>query len=202
MLTQQLLAFTQLGADWVLWLLVALSVLSVAVAVERLWFFLAHRITQQDRIAELLLAGDLAAARAVIGARPGLEADVVRAAVDHAAMGPDAVAEVVAARVERSRLDYERRLTVLGTLGNNAPFLGLFGTVLGIIRAFQDISAAGAGGMDVVIAGVAEALVTTATGLAVAVPSVVLHNYFSRRVERFVDDMELAASEASDLLGR
>ena len=96
----------------------------------------------------------------------------------------------------------ERLTSIVGTIGNIAVYVGLFGTVLGIIRAFQDISAAGTGGMDVVIGGVAEALITTATGLAVAVPSVVLFNYFSRRIERFVDDMELAASEAADLIGR
>ena len=81
-------------------------------------------------------------------------------------------------------------------------YIGLFGTVLGIIHAFRDISIAGTGGMDVVIGGVAEALITTATGLAVAVPSVVLYNYLSRRIERFVSDMELASSELSDMIAR
>jgi len=102
--------------------------------------------------------------------------------------------------VETGRL--ERLTTIVATIGNIAVYIGLFGTVLGIIRAFQDISVAGTGGMDVVIGGVAEALVSTATGLAVAVPSVVLYNYFTRRVERFVDDMELAASETSELVAR
>ncbi len=96
----------------------------------------------------------------------------------------------------------ERLTTIVATIGNVAVYIGLFGTVLGIIRAFQDISAAGSGGMDVVIGGVAEALLTTATGLAVAVPSVVLYNYFTRRIERFTDDMELAASETTELVAR
>src|SRR5512141_2542416 len=100
MLTQQLLAITQLGADWVLWLLVALSVLSISVAIERAWYFLAHRMTEQDHVAKLLLAGDLAAASRAVAGRRGIEADVVRAAVENAALGPDAVAEVVAGRIE------------------------------------------------------------------------------------------------------
>ena len=187
MLTQKLLGITQLGADWVLWLLAALSVLSIAVAIERAWYFLARRMTRHDRIAELLLAGDLAAAREAVGKGRGIEADVVRAVVDHAGMGAGAVAEVVTARIERSRLDYERRLAVLGTLGNNAPFLGLFGTVLGIIRAFASLAAnPSAEGAGSVMAGIADALVATAVGLFVALPAVVMFNGFQRWLRRNV----------------
>lgn len=187
MLTQQLLAITQLGAEWVLWVLVALSVLSISVAIERAWYFLAHRMTEQDQVAKLLLAGDLAAASRAVAGRRGIEADVVRAAVESAALGPDAVAEVVAGRIERSRLDYERRLAVLGTLGNNAPFLGLFGTVLGIIRAFAALAAnPSAEGGGSVMAGIADALVATAVGLFVALPAVVMFNGFQRWLRRNV----------------
>jgi biopolymer transport protein ExbB len=102
-------------------------------------------------------------------------------------------------RIETARL--ERYTGVVGTIGNIAVYIGLFGTVLGIIHAFHDISVAGAGGMSIVIGGVAEALVCTAVGLSVAIPAVVAYNFFNRRVERFVDDMELCASEVLDLMG-
>jgi biopolymer transport protein ExbB len=102
-------------------------------------------------------------------------------------------------RIETARL--ERYTGVVGTIGNIAVYIGLFGTVLGIIRAFHDISLAGSGGMSIVIGGVAEALVCTAVGLSVAIPAVVAYNFFNRRVERFVDDMELCASELLDLMG-
>jgi len=105
-----------------------------------------------------------------------------------------------AVTVQASRL--ERLTGVVGTIGNTAVYIGLFGTVLGIIRAFRDISAMGTGGMAVVIGGVAEALITTATGLAVAVPSVIAYNYFVKRIDEFVNDMELCASEMTDLLTR
>jgi biopolymer transport protein ExbB/TolQ len=95
----------------------------------------------------------------------------------------------------------ERYTTLLATIGNTAVYIGLFGTVLGIIRAFHDISAAGAGGMNIVIGGVAEALVCTATGLFVAIPAVIAFNYFTKRVEHFITDMELCASELIDLIG-
>jgi biopolymer transport protein ExbB/TolQ len=100
--------------------------------------------------------------------------------------------------IETTKL--ERYTGVVGTIGNTAVYIGLFGTVLGIIRAFHDIAAAGAGGMSIVIGGVAEALVCTATGLFVAIPAVIAFNYFTKKVEYFIDDMELCASELIDLI--
>ncbi len=185
MLTQKLLAFTALGADWVLWLLLLLSVASVGVMIERAFFFFARRLPEHDALARSLLAGDLAGARGAVEGREGMEADVIRAVVEHAGKGPDAVAEVVNAQLERTRLDYERRLAFLGTLGNNAPFIGLFGTVLGIIRAFVDLAAhPGAGGASTVMAGISEALVATAVGLFVALPAVVMFNLYQRWLRR------------------
>ena len=86
----------------------------------------------------------------------------------------------------RERPQYERFLSVLGTLGNNAPFIGLFGTVLGIIKAFHDLgemNAKGAAIQQTVMAGISEALVATAVGLAVAIPAVVCNNVFNRRLK-------------------
>jgi biopolymer transport protein ExbB len=185
MLTQKLLAVTNLGADWVLWLLAVLSVLSVAIMIERAVFFLSRRLPDPDALTRRLLAGDLTGARQAVDGQHGMEADVVRAAVEHAAKGPDAVAEVVSGQLERSRLEYERRLAFLGTLGNNAPFIGLFGTVLGIIRAFADLAAhPGAAGAGTVMAGISEALIATAVGLFVALPAVIMFNLFQRWLRR------------------
>ncbi len=185
MLTRTLLAFATGGAEWVLWLLVLLSVISVGVMIERAVFFARRRLADADGLSRRLLEGDLAGARAAVEGREGMEADVVRAAVDNASRGPAAVAEVVNARLERARLEYERRLAFLGTLGNNAPFIGLFGTVLGIIRAFADLAAnPGAAGSGSVMAGIADALVATAVGLAVALPAVVSFNLFQRWLRR------------------
>src|SRR5512147_894437 len=100
MLTQKLLAVTNTGADWVLWLLVFLSVVSVAVMLERAAFFLARRIGDPDAVARRLLAGVLAGARQAVEGRRRMEADVVRAAIDHGEKGPDAVVEVVHAEIE------------------------------------------------------------------------------------------------------
>ncbi len=194
MLTQKLLAVTNLGADWVLWLLVALSIVSVGIMLERAAFFLARRVPDPDLLSSRLLAGDLAGACRAVEGKHGMEADVVRAAAEHAGMGPEAVVEVVNARMERSRLEYERRLAFLGTLGNNAPFIGLFGTVLGVIRAFSDLAAhPGAAGAGTVMAGISDALIATAVGLFVALPAVVMFNLYQRWLRR--------ASQRASVLG-
>ena len=137
MLTTKLLSFTLFGAEWILWLLVVLSVLSVALMIERLVFFLGHRLAGADELAVKILKGDLASAQAVAGSQSGLQAAVVREGLANVALGPGAVEEIIASTVARERKRYERGLAFLGTLGNNAPFIGLFGTVLGIIRAFH-----------------------------------------------------------------
>lgn len=100
--------------------------------------------------------------------------------------------------VETTKL--EKFTSVVGTIGSTAVYVGLFGTVLGIIRAFRDISLSGSGGISVVINGISEALICTAMGLCVAVPAVIAYNYFVKRVDSFITDMELCASETMDLL--
>lgn len=94
----------------------------------------------------------------------------------------------------------ERLTSIIGTIGSVSVYVGLFGTVLGIIRAFHDISANGSGGISVVISGISEALACTAAGLCVAVPAVVAYNYFMKKIDDFIKDMELAASETMDLI--
>jgi biopolymer transport protein ExbB len=173
------------GSRWVLWLLVALSLLAVAVILERAWFFVQERRPQKaldEALKALREASAAAAVRHVQGLR-SLEAAVARACLDHAGDGPEAVEEHVAATVEQERLRYERGLAFLGTLGNNAPFIGLFGTVLGIIRAFHDLAQNTAQGAQAVMAGIAEALVATGVGLLVALPAVAAYNLFARKVE-------------------
>jgi biopolymer transport protein ExbB len=170
----------------VLWLLVALSVLSVAVALERGAYFFRRRVNSKfPELMRLCDAGKLATA-AELASGDSLEAEVVRVADGAAPGGREAVAMATTASVEKKRIEYEQRLSILGTLGNNAPFIGLFGTVLGIIRAFADLSIAGKGGAQAVMAGISEALVATAVGLFVAIPAVLAFNFFQRLVRRAV----------------
>ncbi len=182
-LTTRLLGLTLSSADWILWLLIGLSVLSVAVMLERLAYFSTRSLPKDADLSALLSRGDFAAAERIVQRGHGMEAMVVREALAAAPQGADTVEEVIASVIARERPHYERSLSFLGTLGNNAPFIGLFGTVLGIIKAFHDlgrVAVKGAAVQQTVMTGISEALVATAVGLAVAIPAVVSFNAFNR----------------------
>ena len=185
-LTKTLLGITLGSAEWVLWLLCILSVLSIAVMLERAVYFSSHTLKDSDDLALKLAKGELEAVKKLIEGKQGMEAAVVREALGSMGAGPDSVEEVIAATVARERPQYERFMSFLGTLGSNAPFIGLFGTVLGIIKAFNDLGQTGAKGaamQQTVMAGISEALVATAVGLAVAIPAVVGYNMLTRALK-------------------
>jgi biopolymer transport protein ExbB/TolQ len=112
------------------------------------------------------------------------------------------VVEAAARAVDRSALlttaDFKRGVGTLATIATTAPFIGLFGTVIGIINAFQGMAATGSGGIGAVSAGIAEALVTTAFGLFVAIPAAWMFNYFTSRIERLQVEMSNSSSELVD----
>jgi biopolymer transport protein ExbB len=185
-LSRKLLSVTLTSAEWVLWLLVGLSVLSIALMLERAVYFATHRLPNSEALALQLARGEFEAVRGAVGTHKGMEAAVIREALASVAQGPETVEQVIASTVARERPQYERYLSFLGTLGNNAPFIGLFGTVLGIIKAFHDLGNMGAKGAAIqqtVMAGISEALVATAVGLAVAIPAVVAFNVFNRQLK-------------------
>ncbi|MDP1922466.1 MAG: MotA/TolQ/ExbB proton channel family protein [Myxococcales bacterium] len=188
-LTRKLLATFTGDAEWVLWLLGVLSVLSIAVMLERAIYFATHRLGNSDDILLKLAKGDLDSVKSAVGQQKGMEASVLREGLEWQSKGPDSVEEVINATLARERPRYERFLSFLGTLGANTPFIGLFGTVLGIIKAFADLGATGAKGAEVqstVMAGISEALVATAVGLAVAIPAVIGYNILQRSVKTTV----------------
>src|SRR5712671_3812688 len=154
-LTTRLLGLTLSSADWILWLLIGLSVLSVAVMLERLAYFSTRSLPKNADLTALLSRGDFAAAERIVQRGHGMEATVVREALAAAPQGADTVEEVIASVIARERPHYERSLSFLGTLGNNAPFIGLFGTVLGIIKAFHDLAGRSLQGTQAVMAGIA-----------------------------------------------
>ena len=205
LLTRTLLGITLGSAEWVLWLLCILSVMSIAVMLERAVYFSSHSLKDSDDLAVKLAKGDLDAVKKFIDGKKGMEAAVLREALGSVHSGPDSVEEIIAATVARDRPRYERFLSFLGTLGSNAPFIGLFGTVLGIIKAFNDLGQSGAKGaamQQTVMAGISEALVATAIGLLVAIPAVVAFNVFSRRVRATMSGVDsLAHSILGELAG-
>jgi len=122
-------------------------------------------------------------------ANPGLHAGPEMDRATFAAR--EAMQRSTAGEIER----LEQRLTGLATLGNISPFVGLFGTVIGIMRSFEAISRTGSGGLSSVSAGIAEALVATAAGLFVAIPAVIAYNHFVSRVKTCATEMDGAASQ-------
>jgi biopolymer transport protein ExbB len=164
--------------------------------IERGRFFFVRRL-DIDRltvdIKRALADEDSTRARDFWGRSPAMPAVVAVAGLAEAERGVEAAAEAMNNAKTRARQEHERYLIVLGTLGNNAPFIGLFGTVLGIIRAFNDLSIDTEAGEQAVMSGISEALVATAIGLLVAIPAVVAFNFFNRRVRAAVTDSDAIA---------
>lgn len=194
--------------------LLVMAVSSMAVFFERLWSLArsastsrrfageAGRMVSDYEIAKLALAGDGhrtshlarllgAGARSWLGARekpsPGLgAAEIAR--------------RELARQRERIEAEMNRGLGVLASTGSVAPFVGLLGTVLGIVAAFEGIAKEGGGGLGAVSAGIAEALIVTALGLIVAIPAVLAFNHLSTRIENLLRALDHAAGELSDHL--
>jgi biopolymer transport protein ExbB len=190
MLTEKLMNLVVAGgSEWVMVLLIVLSVISVGVMIERGLFFRSRRqrLDRLDRDLTPLISASDPASQQKLQQRVRREGDpTLQAAaggLDQEHPDREATEKHVAGALGRERLLLERRLIFLGTLGNNAPFIGLFGTVLGIIRAFRDLAVAGRPDTTVVMAGISEALVATAIGLFVALPAVLFYNYFMRQVD-------------------
>jgi biopolymer transport protein ExbB len=186
MLEQKMLDFALLGAGWVLWLLVGLSVLCVGLAAERAIYLglnTAPSTRFEAALGAFLGGGPRDALERELGGMRGLEPRVLLAGLSAHDRAPEAAEGAMAGTLAFEKLRAERGLLVIGTVASNAPFIGLFGTVLGIIKAFRDLSVSSAESATAVMAGISEALVATAVGLMVAIPAVVLYNMLSRRVK-------------------
>jgi biopolymer transport protein ExbB len=187
---------TDIGTFPILFLMIGLSVVSVAIMIERGWFF--HLVREDlERLAKELSArlrdNDVAGARNLVANSRSAEAAVVSAGLAEIDNGHEAADEAMASATALQRKRLERRLAFLGTLGNNAPFVGLLGTVIGIVQAFQQLESTGLGGggpSTAVMGAIAEALVATAIGLAVAIPAVVAFNYFQRQIKSTIANTE------------
>jgi biopolymer transport protein ExbB/biopolymer transport protein TolQ len=173
------------GGGWVLWLMIGLSVVSVAIMAERLIFFAVRRDdvdSLTDKLVAKLRADDLAGAKALLAASKSVEAQIMLPCLDWALRGPEAFREVVDAELTKKKRVLERGTTFLGTIGNNGPFIGLVGTVLGVIQAFQQLGNQSKEAMGNVMVGIAEALIATGVGLFVAIPAVVAFNIVNRSI--------------------
>lgn len=187
MLQEKMLQFALGGAEWVLWLLVVLSVVCVAIAIERGLYLTLNRTPAgafEAALGAFLQGGARADLERKLGELKGVEARVIAAGL---ASGAGSAEDAMAGTLAFEKLRMERGLLVIGTVASNAAYIGLFGTVIGILKAFHDLSVATdskmSEGAAPVMAGISEALVSTAAGLMVAILSVVLFNFLTRRVK-------------------
>jgi biopolymer transport protein ExbB len=199
-----------------LWVIGACSVVAVAAALERLialWGFGGRSRALADAVGRALFRGDVDDARAQCERSQALASDVFLAALvalapRGAGLGGRPPGEVpyekLAAAVERERqrvnIKVRRGLWLLATVGATAPFIGLFGTVVGIMNAFQQMAQTGQGGFAVVASGISEALVTTAAGIAVAVLAVVLYNVLNTHAQKLMLQLRLLSEEYLELV--
>lgn len=174
------------NAEWVLWLLLILSFVSVAVVIERIVFYAKHKVNTssiRESLNKMLAEGDIDSATKLLQKYDSIETNVCLFGLREHKRGPYAVDELLSGAGAHESERYQKRLNFLATIGSNAPFIGLFGTVLGIIKAFaelgNDLTNAGAGLMG----AISEALVATGVGLFVAIPAVIAYNWFNRMVE-------------------
>jgi biopolymer transport protein ExbB len=186
-------AMVGLGTGWILVLMLFLSIVSLAIMLERTWLYWSLRDDIDELMRDfgrLLRGGDLAGARRRLEASRSAEAAVVVAGLVESEHGVEAAQEAMEGASALQRIKLEKRLAYLGTLGNNAPFIGLLGTVIGIVAAFDELSkvkmAAAAGSSqlapEAVMGRISEALVATAIGILIAIPAVAAFNAFQRVV--------------------
>ncbi|MDF3065713.1 MAG: MotA/TolQ/ExbB proton channel family protein [Polyangiaceae bacterium] len=193
---ERLLAISEYGSRWVMWLLIALSIAALAVMIERAVLFISSRddtARLRGELRRLLRENDLELARRRLEESPSFEARVAAAGLE--ADGVASAEERMQGETELCKLSMEKNLALLGTLGNNAPFIGLLGTVIGIVRSFRELQSSSGQVSAGLMSEIGEALVATAIGLLVALPAVAAFNMFQRLIRARVGRATVMAHE-------
>ena len=194
MLTERIFAIAQLADQGILWLLVALSVISVGVILERFFYLRSASKNSahfRERIKQALQSNSVEDVQEFSKNINSIEGRAINHALKHIRdNGSKGLEEVFNAYSLTEKPDLERFLNFLATVGSNAPYIGLLGTVLGIMKAFNDLSINAEAGQQTVMAGISLALVATATGLFVAIPAVIFYNYFQKQVKGILSNLD------------
>lgn len=189
MLTQKILNLALIGSEWIVWVLLLLSTLSLAVILERS-IVLYRKRGRIDRlkqdIGEAFQRGEYEQVEKILEQSNSSAAKVSFETIQSMKKIGFDFEESLLMALSEEKLLLESRTAILGTLGSNAPFIGLFGTVLGIIHAFHSLAQNAKGNATVVMTGISEALVATALGLLVAIPAVIAYNYFMRSIKKII----------------
>jgi biopolymer transport protein ExbB len=186
-----------------MWMLLVLSVVAIAIVIERLLFFSSQHSDSKGLLRALgqkIAADDLSGAVKVCQQNKGMLPKILEFGLKRGEKNRADITDALSIALMEHLNSLERNLGIIGTIAVISPFVGLFGTVLGIIRAFQDIALKGNSTPAVVAAGVSEALITTAAGLFVAVVSVIFFNYFKSRIKSYNQEMIVAANSLAEML--
>lgn len=184
-------------------LILLCSVLVVAICIERLFALNARKIAPPHLLATVwkqLKAGEMDAARLKTLRQSSPLGRILAAGLANASHGRDVMKESIQEAAGHVVHDLERYLNTLGTIAAVAPLLGLLGTVIGMIKVFAEIMAQGTGNASALAGGISEALITTAAGLTVAIPALVMHRYFSGRIDGVVVELEQETIKLVDAL--
>ena len=188
------------------WLMVPIllcSVIAAAISVERLWTLQRSRITPKSLLAQVwgsVKNDELDAPRMRELRDSSPLGQVLAAGISNARRGRDVMKEAMVEVAGQVSHDMERYLTSLGIIASISPLLGLLGTVVGMIKVFSALMLEGAGNANVLAGGISQALITTAAGLSVAIPALMFHRFFLRRVAELVVTMEQEASKLVDIM--
>ncbi|MDP3544416.1 MAG: MotA/TolQ/ExbB proton channel family protein [Elusimicrobiota bacterium] len=195
-------AFAMTGGDWVIHLLVVASVVALGVIIERAVVYRARRLSPAlpEGFLQEWRAGDRGRALSLLASSP-VERGLAEALSNAQAAG-ESVEQALEASLALERRTLENRLTLLNTLGNNAPFIGLLGTVLGVVRAFHDLAFASGAGPEAVMQGLSEALVATAVGIIVALPCVIAYNVLFKAADDRIADAQIVGRRLASALAR
>ena len=188
---------------WVMVPIIACSIFALAIIIERFYSLTPNKIHPEDfvsKIKKLLTKDKINQAIAACNSNNSPIAIILEAGILKRSRYRDQIKEAIehAGRQEAGKL--QRYLTVLATIANITPLLGLLGTVIGMIKVFQVISVQGVGKPAALASGISEALITTAAGLIIAIPTVVFYNYFYKKTNNYILEMENSSIELLDIL--
>ena len=188
------------------WLMVPIllcSVIAAAISVERLWTLQRSRITPKSLLAQVwgsVKNDDLDAQKMRELRASSPLGQVLAAGIGNARRGRDVMKEAMMEAAGQVSHDMERYLTSLGIIASISPLIGLLGTVVGMIQVFSALMLEGAGNANVLAGGISQALITTAAGLSVAIPALMFHRFFVRRIAELMVTMEQEASKLIDIM--
>ncbi|TXS93158.1 MotA/TolQ/ExbB proton channel family protein [Parahaliea aestuarii] len=191
------------AGGWLMVLILLCSIVAVAICIERLYTLNPKKIAPPHLLATVwkqLKAGEIDANRLKSLRQSSPLGRILAAGLGNASHGRDVMKESIQEAASHVIHDLERYLNTLGTIAAVAPLLGLLGTVVGMIKVFAEIMAQGTGNASALAGGISEALITTAAGLSVAIPALVMHRYFSGRIDGIVVELEQETIKLVDAL--